>query len=183
MKRFNLAVFLLLLLAFCSPSFAETTATFGDQNSSGEYRIKATFDGTSGVVTYAADTGIQYPYERYTSANTPNTLIAAESGKTLSDTGGASGPTASGFGSKHTLPRAAVGMEFTFTVASKSFITVDTVDASDTIEYSISGTGLDAGDSIKSAGQAGDAVTLFCTVANKWSIKDMKGVWTDNGTN
>lgn len=179
MRKLFLLVALLLLVG--QPVFAETTATFGDMNSSNEYRMKATYDGTSGVITFASDTGILYPYENYTSANTANTVIAAESGKVITDTGGAAGPTASGMGSKHTLPTAAPGMVYTFIVGTKSTVTVD-VQSGDTIQYSISGTGLDAGDSIKSTGQAGDAVTLFCTVANKWSIKDMKAVWTDNGT-
>lgn len=179
---------MLLLIAalLLSPAVAmavETTATFGDQNSSGEYRIKASNDGTSGYVTYASDTGIFLPYERYTSSNTNNTLLAAESGKVISDTGG--GPLTGGVGmcSKHILPTAAPGMEFSFVAATKCTMTVDTADTSDTIEYSISGTLLDAGDSIKSTGQSGDAVTVFSTVANKWQIKAMKGVWTDNSTN
>lgn len=182
MRIFNKAFVLTLLLVACLslPAFAvtETTATFGDQNSSKAYRMKATFDGTSGVITFASDTGILYPYERYTAANTNNTLLAAESGKTISDTGGAGS-----YCSKHILPTAAPGLEFTFSAASKCTMTVDTVDTNDTIEYSIAGTSLDAGDSIKSTGQAGDTVTLFSTVANKWSITAMKGTWTDNGTN
>lgn len=177
-------ILLLLAVVMLAPlSYAEVTSTFGDQNSSGEYRVKAEFDGTSGYVTYAADTGIKYPYERYTSANTNNTLLAAESGKVISDTGG--GPLTGGVGmcSKHILPTAAPGLEFTFVAATKCTMTVDTADTSDTIEYSISGTLLDAGDSIKSTAQAGDSVTVFSTVANKWQIKAMKGTWTDNSTN
>jgi len=176
MKR---ALLLIAMLLLASPAYAtDVTATFGDKNSSGEYRMKA---DTDGVVTYASDTAIMLPYEHYTSANTANALALTECGKTIVDMGGAAGPTALGAGSKHTLPRATPGCEFTFIVGSKSTITVDTVDASDTILYSISGTGLDAGDSIKSTGQAGDAVTVFSTVANKWGIKTMKAVWTDNG--
>ena len=183
MKQFYLLIALLML---ASPAFAvtETTATFGDQNSSKEYRIKSTFDGTSGVVTYASDTGILYPYLSYTTAPTTVsvTLIAAQSGITISDTGGGS-PVAQGSCRKFVLPTAAPGMEFTFSANAKCTITVDTADTNDTIMYSISGTGLDAGDSIKSTAQAGDSVTVFSTVANKWAIKQMKGVWTDNSTN
>ena len=162
---------------------AETTATFGDQNSSGEYRLKASSDANGGYVTFAADTGIVYPYERYTSANTDNTLLSNESGKTIVDTGG--GPLSGGVGmcSKHILPTAAPGLQFTFIAGTKCTMTVDTASTSDTIEYSISGTLLDAGDSVKSTGQSGDSITVFSTVANKWSIKDMKSTWTDNGTN
>lgn len=177
MKRLFL---LALLVAPVLVQAAEVTATFGNQNSSGEYRIKA---DTDGVITFASDTGIKYPYEHYTSANTNNTLTADESGKVITDTGAASGPTASGSCSKHILPTAAPGLMFTFTAGSKCSMTIDTVDTNDTILYSISGTGLDAGDSIKSTGQAGDSVTVVSTLANKWSIVQMKGTWTDNGTN
>lgn len=182
----KLALFLIALALLATPAFAETTATFGDQNSSGEYRMKATFDGTSGVITFASNTGIYFPYENYTTPNTANALIAAESGKTITDTGGAvgtSGNASLGACSKHTLPRAAPGMVFSFSTGSNCTMTVDTVDTSDTILYSISGARLDAGDSIKSTGQAGDSVTLFSTVANQWQIKEMHAIWTDNGTN
>ena len=185
MRKQILGLLLALVVLWSAPAFAitETTATFGDQNSSGDYRMKAEFDGTSGYVTFARDTGILFPYESYTTASTNNTLLAAESGKTITDFGGASGPTASGACSKHILPRAAPGLQFSFATGSKCTMTVDTVDTSDTILYSISGTGLDAGDSIKSTGQAGDSVTVFSTEANKWQIKAMKATWTDNSTN
>lgn len=179
MRKLFLLVAMLCLLS--SASFAAvTTATFGDQNSSGEYRVKADSDG---VVTYAADTGILYPYENYTAANTANTVTAAESGKMIVDTGGGTPGSSAACpgGSKHTLPTAVAGMEFSFSVATKCSITVD-VQSADIIEYSISGTPLDAGDSIKSTGQAGDTVTLFSPSAGKWAIKAMKATWTDNGT-
>lgn len=187
-KSLRLLIALVCLMAVSAPAFAvtETTGTFGDQNSSLEYRMNATYDGTSGVVTFASDTGIKYPYERYTTANTNNTLLAAESGKVIVDTGGTTAGlsmSANSGCSKHILPTAAPGLEFTFTAGAKCFMTVDTTDTNDLIEYSISGTNLDAGDSIKSTGQAGDTVTLFSTVANKWSITAMKGTWTDNSTN
>lgn len=182
MKRFLL--FLAMLLV-SGAAMAERTATFGDYNSSGEPRMKADYDGTYGYITFASDTGIKYPYERYTTANTNNTLNSAESGKTIVDTGGSSSLNqAAGEGcSKHILPTAAPGLVFTFTAGSKCFMTVDTVDTNDLIEYSVSGTNLDAGDSIKSTGQAGDSVTVFSTVANRWSVSQMKGTWTDNSTN
>ena len=179
----NKLILLALLLCPVLVYAADTTATFGDANSSGEYRMKADVDG---VITYASNTGIVYPYERYTTPNTNNTLTAAESGKVIVDTGGSTGLNMSaGSGcSKHILPRAAPGLQFTFVTGAKCRMTIDTVDTSDLIEYSISGTNLDAGDSILSTGQAGEAVTLFSTVANKWSIKNNGSVaFTDNGTN
>lgn len=188
-KHIHLAI-LCVMLVFCASNaaqaqtyFSTTTGTLGSQNSSKDYAVTATNDGTSNVVRFASDTGITYPYVNYTSANTADTLIAGQSGVTITDMGGAVGPTAAGYCSKHTLPRAAAGLQFSFSAGSKCFMTVDTVDASDTILYSISGTGLDAGDSIKSTGQAGDSVTLFSTAANQWQIKAMKATWTDNSTN
>lgn len=174
---------ILALLLLPSLSFAQSvTATLGDRNSSGEYRVKA---DTDGVVTYASDTGIVLPYVNYASAGTGSsvTLTAAQSGTVITDTGGAT-PTTTGSCRKFVLPRAAPGLNFTFTTGGKCTMTIDTVDTSDQILYSISGTGLDAGDSIKSTGQAGESITLFSTVANKWSVKSNGSTaWTDNGTN
>ncbi len=169
---------LALLMVMTNGAFAATCDPNTDRLTNGGVCIT-----TNGTFIPDQAGGTQVVYENYTTANTNNTLTAVESGKHITDTGGAAGPTATGGGSKHILPRAAPGLEFTFSVGSKSFITVDTVDTSDTIMYSISGTGLDAGDSIKSTGQAGDSVTLTSTVANQWSITAMKGTWTDNSTN
>lgn len=189
LSKFKCAVLLLVVmlallaiprLSMAQTYYSTTTGTLGDQNSSKDYRVTATNDG---VVHFAADTGITYPYTHYTAANTPVALTAAQSGLRITDMGGAAGPTAAGSCSKWTLPTAAPGLEFTFSAGSKCSMTVDTVGTGDTILYSITGTGLDGGDSIKSTGQAGDSVTLFSTVANKWSIKAMKAVWTDNSTN
>ena len=190
MKMVNkfLRVFFLVacFISLAKLSIAEIVeATIGGRNSSNQYRAKVTRDtsSTTGIFTFAPDTAIVWPYEHYTTANTNNQLTAAESGKTITDTGGASGPTAVGAGSKHILPRASVGLEFTLTVGALASSTLDTIDTSDTILYSITSTGLDAGDSIKSTGQAGDSVTVKCTSANTWSITAMKGTWTDNSTN
>jgi len=187
-KILSLAFIGILMLS--SMVYAQSvTATFGDQNSSNEYRIKA---DTDGVVTFASDTGIKYPYEYYNPASPPttNTLTAAETGKFIMDVGGITLPattTGLGFGSKHVLPRAEVGLAFTLAAGSQCSVTLDVAgpngDPSDVIMYSVSSTGLDIGDSIKSTGQAGDSVTVMCPVANKWMIVDMQGTWTDNSTN
>lgn len=179
MRKLFLLIAILCLLS--SASFAAvTTATLGDQNSSSVYRLTCDSDG---VCTYAQDTGIKYPYVSYTTAPTTVgvTLTAAQSGTTIVDTGGG-GPTTTGSCRKFTLPTAAPGMEFSFSTGSKCTMTVD-VQSTDTIQYSISGTGLDAGDSIKSTGQAGDSVQLFSPAAGQWNLKAMKATWTDNGTN
>lgn len=125
--------------------------------------------------------GQQVIYETTTTV-AENALSHNETGKVITDYGVRYG-TISAACSKHVLPRAAVGLEFTLIAGSKCTTTLDTVDANDTILYTISGTALDAGDSIKSTGQAGDSVTVTSTRANEWSIRQMKAVWTDNGTN
>lgn len=184
--------FLLSLIAVClmiGPVHAATvTATFGDMNSSSESRIKADTDGT---VTYAADTSIVYPYKTYNngslSTTGPVSLAITDSGRTITDFGGKSaGSSVAGWGLKYVLPACSsstLGATYSFATATKSTITVDTASTSDTIGYSISGTALDAGDSIKSTGQAGDAVTVVCAASGVWSITNMKATWTDNSTN
>lgn len=111
------------------------------------------------------------------------TLTATQSGYVISDSGGVTSDTLTGSGSKFILPRATVGLNYTLSVGSKSTSTLDTLDTADTFLYSISGTGQQMGDSIKSTGQAGDSVTVTCTKAGQWTITQMHSVWTNNGTN
>lgn len=183
MRKFFSFILVALIMLLSMPAYsAVTTATMGDYNSSNVYRFTCDSDG---ICAFASDTGIRWPYRNYTSANTADTLTAAQTGTTTNDTGAStdgSCNTAGWGGSKHTLPTAVAGMSYSFSAGSKCYITVD-VQSADVIDYSISGTLLDAGDSIKSTGQSGDTVTLFSPVAGHWSIKSMKGTWTDNGTN
>lgn len=167
-------------LAHAQTYFSTSTGTLGDQNSNNDYRVTATNDG---VIHFAFDTGITYPYTNYTTPNTPVTLTAAQSGLMVTDMGNGTGPTTVGSCSKWTLPAAVPGLEYSFSTGSKCFMTVDTASTSDTILYSITGTGQAGGDSIKSTGQAGDSVTLFSTATGKWSVKAMKSTWTNNTTN
>lgn len=179
MKKLFLIAFFALFLP-CVSFAASLTATLGDQNASSIYRVQC---DTDGVCKFAQDTGIYYPYVSYTTSPTTVgvTLTASQSGTMIVDTGGG-GPTTTGSCRKFTLPTAVAGMEFGFSTGSKCSMTID-VQSTDTILYSISGTGLDAGDSIKSTGQAGDSVVLFSPAANTWAVKAMKATWTDNGTN
>lgn len=178
MARKMMLLLVAVLLLGASPVFAaNATATFGDQNSSGVYRVVA---DTDGVVTFASDTGIKYPYEHVTSVAT-ETLTAAQTGITITDYG-VRYPNGSAACSKHVLPRAVAGLQYTLVTGSKCFTDFDTVDTSDTILYSIAGTDLDAGDSVKSTGQIGDSITVMSTSAGTWVIKSMKGTWTDNGS-
>lgn len=135
-------------------------------------------------------------------ANTTVSFNSQQSGLVMVDSGGVTSDTLTGSGSKFILPACnsgvlsspatsgqltTQGMMYTLTVGSKSFATLDTLNLADTFMYSISGTGQAMGDSIKSTGQAGDSVTVVCVPENNntgvWVVKDMHGVWTNNGTN
>ena len=174
----KLLLVLALITALPIGAFAASCNSDTDKFSSDQWCINS-----EDTLIPSPSAGEQVIYENYTTANTNNTLTAGESGKRITDTGGASGPTVIGYGSKHILPRAAVGLVYTFSTGGRTVITVDTLDTSDTILHSISGTGLDAGDSIKSSGQAGESVTVYSPAANKWAIQGMNGSWSDNSTN
>lgn len=139
---------------------------------------------TSDTLVPTTSASSQVIYERYTTANTNNQLLESESGKFLVDTGGATGltPVAGNGGSKHILPRAKPGLTYTVCTGAKIVTTVDTLDTSDLIEASISGTNLDAGDSLKSTGQAGECATFTSTLAGRWNVIMNPAVWSDNGT-
>lgn len=101
--------------------------------------------------------------------------------------------TLSGRGGHYVLPMAMPGEIITISSSSKSVITVDTMTpalatafgltsttgaafaAADTIEWSPSGTGMTAGQSIKSPGNAGDMVTLTSPAQGMWVITSMLG--------
>lgn len=176
MKKLLFALALLIITA--NSAFAITSNTDTDKLTLGQWAITST-----DTLVPTASAGQQIIYENYTTANTANALTARETGKIITDTGGSTDGTCNTAGlggSTHTLPDAQVGLVYTLTMGSKCFSTLDTLNTDDTIRYSISGTLLSAGDSMKSTGQAGDSVTVGCTVAHKWDILQMKGVWTDN---
>lgn len=172
MKRIlTLAIF--VLFALSSQVFASNrTATFGDQNASGEYRLKADTDSSTGTnlgwVTYAQDTGIYYPYS---TASTNQTLIASQTGSVTVFNNGAG--TAQN-GTLFLLPTATVGMQFTIIADIAKWFFVDCQNT-DTINFSTA----TAGQRISNSGSAaaGDSITFFCATANKWSIADKSGTW------
>lgn len=179
MKKLLLVLALFMALVVPSGAFAASCAPDTDKWTNDAWCINS-----QDTLIPTTSAGQQVIYETYTSENTNNVLTIHETGKVITDTGGAAGPTAlCNGGSKHILPTASPGLTYTLTVGSRCSVTLDTVDTGDTILYSISSTGLDAGDSIKSTGQAGDSVTVVSTAAHQWSITSMKGSWTDNSTN
>ena len=105
---------------------------------------------TNEVVTATADT--------VTAADSPTRYIATAGATTT-----------------FTLPAAAADLEFIFCDATDTTITIDTYDATDTIMYLT----LDAGDTIDSAGAAGDSVHLVGGT-NVWYVVDTgSSAWTD----
>lgn len=178
------AALIVCLVMLPSASAQTVMATLGDQNSSNEYRVKVTRDTVTqtAILTYASNTGIVYPYQASHDSSATNTLTLGESGNVVIDNVGA----------KHTLANCTPGAEFTvtagfYTQGTTEYPTTFTVDTSTTGErilFSTSGTMLDAGDSVKSSGQAGDSVTLRCSVdSQEWAVIDMNGTFSDNGTN
>lgn len=174
MKRILLIV-ALVAVAFNSNAFAmQRTATFGDKNSSGVYRLRAdnTFisGANYGFITFAQDTGIVYPY--LSTATTNTTLLAQQSGSTIIF-GNGSGTAANG--TKYTLPAATVGLQYTFISDVAKYFRVDSVSP-DIINYSTA----IAGSAVNNSGSAlaGDSITIFCANAGFWSIKDKVGTWT-----
>ncbi len=126
-----------------------------------------------------------------TPASTFDVLIAQQTGSTIVDYGGysmtATIDSLKGSGGHFMLPPAMPGEQLTIISASQSVITVDTLTTgfalsegitypnSDTIEWSPNATGMTAGQSIKSPGNAGASVTLTSNVAGQWQVSNMQG--------
>lgn len=169
---------LALLIVTSHGAFAATCNPDTDQ-----WDINGWCVNNAGTMIPKSAGSVQVPNINVLTANTPTTLTIAQSGSVIGDSGGVTSDTLTGFGSKFTLPRAAVGLNYTLTVNSKSTSTLDTLDTADTFMYSISGTGFQMGDSMKSTGQAGDSVSVACVKAGQWTITQMHSIWTNNSTN
>lgn len=168
MKRILPLLVAFVLLLIGNTYAAQRTATFGDQNSSGVYRMRADVDTVSGsnvgYITYAQDTGIYYPY---TTATTTTTLIASQTGTTMVFTGSSNN-------TRFTLPAATVGMEFTFIDDTTNYMAVYPATG-DTINFA--SLPVSNGLANSSTPAKGDSVTLFCAVAGKWSVEEMRNTW------
>lgn len=173
MKRILLLA-LLLLIGFNSQSFAaiNRTATFGDYNASGVYRMRADTDSStgSGYITFAQDTGIVYPY--IATATTNTTLTAFQTGAIIIFNNGTG---VAAHGTTYILPAATVGLQYTFTSDVAKAFRVD-VTGTDLFAYSTAV----AGSAVTNTGSAlaGDSITVFCGIAGVWSIVDKVGTWT-----
>ena len=173
MKRILLLA-LMLLTALSSQSFATITkvATFGDYNSSGNYRLTANRDESNGLgyLTFASDTGIVWPY--LSTATTNTTLTADQSGLVFVFNNG-NGTAANG--TIYTLPSCTVGLQYAIVSDVAKFFRIAST-GSDTFAFSTATTGSKLTNSTTAA--SGDSITLFCGIAGTWSVLDHNGTWT-----
>lgn len=187
MKRILALVMLAVLIS--ANAFAQAvdqagnkiTATLGDQDSNKNYRVNT---DTTGLVQYANDTSIAYPYEIINTTNTTTgtyTFSSTDSGLYIEDFGGFSTTTSApgtktGRGAIYTLPAcvtSTLGFNFTVGTAVKETITVTPSTTADSLDYSIAGTGLNAGQGVKtSSGQAGDKIGVACVSPGQWQVID-----------
>ncbi len=173
MKRILLFLIALALLPISNVHATQRTATFGDQNASNVYRLRADMDSstsncaansTCGWVVFAQDTGIYWPY---TTATTTTTLVPAQSGTTLVVT-----PVQNN--TRVNLPAATVGMEFAI-VDSAAFSLAVYPATGETINFA--SLAASAGLVNSSTPAKGDSLTLFCSVAGKWDVANMRNTW------
>ena len=199
MKR--ILALVLLAVFFSANAFAQydqagnrSTATFGDQDSNKNYRITA---DSTGLVQFANDTSIAWPYENIGSgtavtstAGNPGTgyqLSQSDSGLIITDYGGKTAGTSgigklTGQGTRYILPACTssnLGMYYDINTAVQETITITPFSTADSIAYSISSTGLNAGQGIKnnSSEQSGDSFEIMCTSVGTWTVDDHVGTW------
>jgi hypothetical protein len=169
MKRFSFLIIALLL--YCGNAFAVTgdtvTFTAGDKNASNIYRLylQRVLGGTNSYVTYAQDTGINYPYLEST---TNLTLAYYQSGLIM-------GVYPSANHSQFTLPTAVPGMDFYF-VDGDSLGHTWAIEIQPTDVIAFLGETVGKGINNTSAAQ-GDQIELFCVFAGQWLVKDKLGTW------
>ena len=193
MKRI-LALVILAVLISANAFAAAVTATLGDQDSAKNYRVQV---DSTGLVTFAQDTSIAWPYENIASGTTvssttgnPGTgyqLSSTDSSAIITDYGGKTAGTAgvgklTGSGTRYILPSCSasnLGLYFDINTAIQETITITPFSTADSIAFSISSTGLNAGQGIKNSGttQAGDSIEVACTAVGTWTVDDKQGTW------
>lgn len=168
---FMLALFLpALAQADSNTDYSTITATMGNKNTvSQDYTMWITSDG---VVHYAKDSGIHFPY--LTPASTSQTLTAAQSGTTfvLNNAGGTAPNGAIMF-----LPAATPKLEYTFIVDVNVYIRLKP-QAGEIINFS---TNVASSKVRNTSAAIGDSIEVFCATTGVWSVKSKTGTWaTDN---
>ena len=168
-------------------------ATFGGQDSAKNYREVC---DVTGLCENAPDTAFANGYENIgngtkvtSTAGNPGTgyqLSSADSGRSISDFGGQTAGAAgignmTGYGTRYILPTcnsAALGLGFNITTAVLETITITPYSTADSIAFSISGTGLKAGQGTKNSGYAGDNITVTCTAVGTWTVNAYQGTFS-----
>jgi len=179
-----------LFLVVAMPVQARQIASEGAANASGLYDISI---DDNHMVTINA--GLERKYEAVT---TSDTLTVQESGKVFLMLPAAGSP------AKMTLPSCttdALGVNYTFiedeTEGAHAYASAENgpqtarfffidPDAEDYIVYQNSQAALftmDPGDCIYNQGVTGDSITLICAELDYWHAHDVRGTWTDGGTN
>ena len=135
----------------------------GEGTETGATRVWLTVDPTLGIATFTG-TAPTITTHSATEAVTAATLYGGEHLITGAYT--------------VTLPAAVLGMgaPFRCTTAAVASIDCNAADA-----FVLGGTALTAGNKITSDGTAGAELELICLVANRWSVRNVTGVWIDGG--
>ena len=178
MFKIKKAFALILMLALFIPALARassngdyniTTATIGDKDAAGDYRIWVTNDG---IEHYAQDTGIHFPY--LNPASTDQTLTAAQSGTVLV-INNLAGTYVNG--ATFTLPSAVPKLKYTFVIDVAKIFRLKPASG-EIINFSTD----IANSKVKNTSSAiGDSITVFCSTAGQWSVTEHFGTWaTDN---
>ena len=87
-----------------------------------------------------------------------------------------------GQGTRYILPACtSANLGFTYDIATgvQETITITPLSTADSITFSISGTGLNAGQGIKNSGStnAGDEAQVVCSSVGNWTIHNLYGTW------
>lgn len=167
MKRF---LFLIaLLVCFYTNAMADVvTATVGDRNNSNVYRLSASRDSNNnGYLTYAADSGIKYPYLEST---TNLTLASYQAGIII-------GVYPSQNNTAFTLPTAVPGLDYLFISGKAGATWKIVIQSTDFIAFAGQPAGGGTGIVNSSAAQ-GDQIELFCIFTGQWLVRDKTGTWT-----
>ena len=77
-----------------------------------------------------------------------------------------------------TLPAAVLGMSAKVRCTTAA---IGSIDSTAPDAFVLGGTALTAGNKITSDGTAGAELELICLVANRWSVRNVTGVWIDGG--
>jgi len=171
-RKFSKATILVLLLLVIASFYATTlyaAVAATDEAVLGNSRWRVTKDGT---LIPESGSGMQVIIEVFDTSG--DTLTASESSKRCIFTPTRGAYTTSTSPYQFNLPDAEVGLEFTVTVASNAYVSVNPQDG-DTIVYG----GASAGDKVQSSGNTDDTLTVTCGAANTWYVTDIQGTWTD----